>query len=151
MFYGTRTKTNDKFEYFSNSEWAKLTSREMTPVPWENFSIRQILFRRERNMYLDLNLSALPVFFALWTLIGWLLCYAVAVLTGNYCTVPRQSSSHYFSGHIDPLLPLISMCGAQWPESSLFSLFMNMSAVMSAFLSYFRFRQVIYSYQIMKI
>lgn len=36
------------------------------------------------------------------------------------------------------------MCGAQWPESSLFSLFMNMSAVMSAFLSYFRFRQVIY-------
>lgn len=77
-------------------------------------------------MYLDLNLSALPIFFALWTLIGWLLCYVVAVLTG----------------HIDPLLPLISMCGAQWPESSLFSLFMNMSAVMSAFLSYFRFRQV---------
>ena len=99
-------------------------------------------------MYLDLNLSALPIFFALWTLIGWLLCYVVAVLTGNYCSVPRQSSSHYVSGHIDPLLPLISMCGAQWPESSLFSLFMNMSAVMSAFLSYFRFRQVNYSYRI---
>lgn len=36
-------------------------------------------------MYLDLNLSWLPIFFALWTLIGWLLCYTVAVLTGKYC------------------------------------------------------------------
>jgi len=36
------------------------------------------------------------------------------------------------------------MCGAQWPESSVFSLFMNVSALLSAILCYFRFRQVQY-------
>ena len=36
------------------------------------------------------------------------------------------------------------MCGAQWPESSIFSLFMNVSALLSALIGYFRFRQVQY-------
>lgn len=36
------------------------------------------------------------------------------------------------------------MCGAQWPESSIFSLFMNVSSALSAILCYFRFRQVQY-------
>ena len=34
------------------------------------------------------------------------------------------------------------MCGAQWPESSIFSLFMNVSSLFSGMICYFRFRQV---------
>lgn len=79
-------------------------------------------------MYLESRVHWTPIFFAVWTLSGWLACYIIAWTTG----------------HIDPLLPLISMCGAEWPESSVFSLFMNVSAMMSGILCYFRFRQVQY-------
>jgi len=77
-------------------------------------------------MYLEAKLHAVPVTMVIWTLTGWLTCYLVAV----------------GCGHVDPLLPLISMCGIRWPESSIFSLFMNGSALLSGFCSYFRFRQV---------
>ena len=73
-----------------------------------------------------MKLHAVPIAMVVWTLTGWLTCYLVAVGTG----------------HVSPLLPLISMCGVRWPESSIFSLFMNGSAILSGLCSYFRFRQV---------
>lgn len=77
-------------------------------------------------MYLESRLDTVPLVMVIWTLTGWLVCYIIAVSTG----------------HIKPLLPLISMCGAKWPESSVFSLFMNGSAILSGLCTYFRFRQV---------
>ena len=49
-------------------------------------------------MYLEAKLHAVPVTMVIWTLTGWLTCYLVAV----------------GCGHVDPLLPLISMCGIRW-------------------------------------
>lgn len=77
-------------------------------------------------MYLESRLDSIPLAMVVWTLTGWGVCYIIAVSTG----------------HIKPLLPLISMCGAKWPESSVFSLFMNGSAILSGLCTYFRFRQV---------
>lgn len=77
-------------------------------------------------MYLEARLHGVAISMVLWTLIGWFICYCIA----------------FGTGHINPILPLISMCGAQWPESSVFSLFMNGSSFLSGLCTYFRFRQV---------
>ena len=55
-------------------------------------------FGFELRMYLEAKLHAVPVTMVIWTLTGWLTCYLVAV----------------GCGHVDPLLPLISMCGIRW-------------------------------------
>ena len=53
---------------------------------------------RKKEMYLESRLHAVPATMVIWTLTGWLTCYLVAV----------------GCGHVDPLLPLISMCGIRW-------------------------------------
>ena len=102
-------------------------------------------------MYLESTVHWIPLFFASWTLTGWLICYIVAWATGvNFLfwisvwilELFFNKFLRIFEGHIDPILPLISMCGAQWPESSIFSLFMNVSSLFSGMICYFRFRQV---------
>ena len=49
-------------------------------------------------MYLEARLHGVAISMVLWTLIGWFICYCIA----------------FGTGHINPILPLISMCGAQW-------------------------------------
>jgi len=82
--------------------------------------------RRNSGQASKCLISYLPIFFAVWQLIGWIITYTVSLN----------------NGHIDPVLPFISHTGVKLPESALFTLIHSVSSVTGALIIYIRFRQV---------
>lgn len=64
----------------------------------------------------SIGLGYLPVLWSLFTILALALSYAMAVI----------------EGHVYPFIPSISDTGARVPESSVFSLLMNISIILAA-------------------